>query len=143
LTNLNDNEQARRDVLVNSPVIAVVGASDDEYYTSYEIYKYLKEVGYTVYPVNPNVEAVDGDHSYPSLADVPVQIDIVDVFRASPYLADVVDEAIQVGAKTVWAQVGVHDNEAVRKAEAAGLNIATDLCIRTEHRRLFNNMVQG
>jgi predicted CoA-binding protein len=142
-TNLNTNIQARREVLANSPVIAVVGMSDDPMMTSYEIGMYLKEQGYTVYPVNPTIDAIDGDRSYPSLADVPEPIDIVDVFRNSAYLSGIVDEAIAVGAKTVWAQQGVHDDEAVEKALAAGLNIATDLCIRTEHQRLFNEMLEG
>jgi predicted CoA-binding protein len=142
-TILNLDEHARREALVNSPVIAVVGMSDDPMITSYEIGMYLKEQGYTVYPVNPTIESVDGDRSYPSLADVPEPIDIVDVFRNSAYLSGIVDEAIAVGAKTVWAQEGVHDDEAVDKALAAGLNIATDLCIRSEHRRLFKGMLEG
>lgn len=141
--NLNENEQARREILVNSPVIAVVGMSNDHYYTSYDVGTYLNEVGYTVYPVNPTIEEVDGEPSYPSLSDVPEPIDIVDVFRDSRYLSEIVDEAIAVGAKTVWAQLGVHDDEAVRKALAAGLNIATNLCIRTEHERLFKGMIEG
>ncbi|MBI5667841.1 MAG: CoA-binding protein [Chloroflexi bacterium] len=141
--NLNENEEARREILVNSPVIAVVGMSNDHYYTSYDVGEYLKRVGYTVYPVNPTIEEVDGEPSYPSLRDVPEPIDIVDVFRDSRYLSQIVDEAIAAGAKTVWAQLGVHDDEAVRKALAAGLNIATNLCIRTEHERLFKGMVEG
>ncbi len=141
--NLNEDLHTRRAVLVNSPVIAVVGMSDDPMLTSYEIGKYLKEQGYIVYPVNPTIESVDGDTSYPSLRDVPEPIDIVDVFRNSRYLSGIVDEAIAVGAKTVWAQEGVYDDEAVEKALAAGLNIATDLCIRTEHRQLFRGIVEG
>ncbi len=141
--NLNEDENARREVLINSPVIAVVGMSNDHYYTSYDVGKYLKEQGYSVYPVNPMIEEVEGDKSYPSLADVPEPIDIVDVFRNSAYLSEVVDEAIAVGAKTVWAQLGVHDDEAVQKALDAGLNIATNLCIRTEHERLFKGMIEG
>ena len=142
-TNLNLDEQARRDVLINSPVIAVVGMSDDHYYTSYEVGEYLMRVGYTVYPVNPSVTDIDGERTYKSLADVPEPIDIVDVFRKSMYLSEIVDEAIAVGAKTVWAQLDVHDDEAVDKALAAGLNIATNICIRTEHERLFKGMVEG
>jgi uncharacterized protein len=140
---LNEDVVARREVLVNAPVIAVVGMSDDPMMISYEIGKYLKEQGYTVYPVNPTIESVDDDRSYPSLFDVPEPIDIVNVFRNSRYLSGIVDEAIAVGAKTVWAQQGVHDDEAVTKALAAGLNIATDLCIRTEHQRLFRGVMQG
>ncbi len=141
--NLNQDAEARRDVLVHSTVIAVVGMSDDPYYTSYEVGKYLEEVGYTVYPVNPTIEEIDGNRTYKSLADVPEPIDIVDVFRKSMYLPEIVDEAIAVGAKTVWAQETVHDDEAVQKALDAGLNIGTDICIRKEHKRLFRNMIQG
>lgn len=141
--NLNDDEQARRDVLVNSTVIAVVGMSDDHYYTSYDVGEYLKNVGYTIYPVNPTIEDVDGDPAYPDLSHLPERPDIVDVFRKPMYLSEIVDEAIRAGAKTVWAQLGVHDDAAVQKALDAGLNIATDICIRTEHQRLFKGMVQG
>ncbi len=142
-TNLNLDEHARREVLINSPVIAVVGMSDDHYYTSYDVGEYLMRVGYTVYPVNPTIDDIDGQTSYKSLADVPEPIDIVDVFRRSMYLSSIVDEAIAAGAKTVWGQLEVEDDEAVEKALAAGLNIATNMCIRTEHERLFKDMVQG
>jgi predicted CoA-binding protein len=141
--NLNLDVQARREVLMNSPVIAVVGMSDDPMITSYDIGKYLKEQGYTVYPVNPTIDNIDGDTSYPSLADVPEPVDIVNVFRNSRYLPSIVDEAIAIGAKTVWAQEGVHDDAAVQKALDAELNIATDLCIRTEHRKLFRGIIEG
>lgn len=142
-SNLNLDDQAKRDVLVNSTVIAVVGMSNDHYYSSYDVGEYLMRVGYTVYPVNPNIDEVDGQKSYPSLADVPEPIDIVDVFRKSIYLSEIVDEAIAVGAKTVWGQLDVDDEEAAAKALDAGLNVATNLCIRTEHERLFRGMVEG
>jgi predicted CoA-binding protein len=142
-TNLNLDEAARRDVLIHSPVIAIVGMSNDHYYSSYEVGEYLMRVGYTVYPVNPTVDDIDGQPTYKSLADVPEPIDIVDVFRKSIYLSEIVDEAIAVGAKTVWGQLDVHDDDAVAKALAAGLNIATNRCIRVEHERLFRGMVEG
>jgi predicted CoA-binding protein len=140
---LNADEQARRDVLVHSPVIAIVGRSNDHYYSSYQVGEYLILEGYTVYNVNPMIDDVDGAPSYPSLADVPEKIDIVDVFRKSDYMPEIVDEAIKVGAKTVWGQLDVVSDEAREKALAAGLNYADDLCIRTEHQRLFKNMVEG
>jgi predicted CoA-binding protein len=140
---LNADEQARRDVLVNSPVIAIVGRSNDHYYSSYQVGEYLILEGFTVYNVNPMIEDVDGAPSYPTLADVPAKIDIVDVFRKADYLPEIVDEAIAVGAKTVWAQLDVVSDEARAKALSAGLNYADDLCIRTEHERLFKNMVRG
>jgi predicted CoA-binding protein len=140
---LNADEAARRDVLVNSPVIAIVGRSNDHYYSSYQVGEYLILEGYTVYNVNPMIDEVEGAPVYDSLADVPEKIDIVDVFRKADYVPGIVDEAIAVGAKTVWAQLDVVSDEAREKALAAGLNYADNLCMRTEHERLFKNMVEG
>ncbi len=137
MADLNHDEQARREVLQNSKIIALVGHSDDHYYTSYQVAAYLREKGYIVYPVNPNIEEVDGHKSYESLEHVPAEIDIVNVFRKSIYLDKIVDEAIAVGAKTVWAQLEVEDDDAKRKALNAGLNYAQNICIRTEHERIF------
>jgi predicted CoA-binding protein len=105
--------------------------------TSYQIAQFLKRMGYTVYAVNPTISTINGEKSYASLADVPEPIDIVDVFRRSEYLAGVVDDAIGAGAKAVWAQLGVYDAEAGRKAEAAGLDIVMDRCIKVEYARLL------
>ena len=140
---LNRDERARREVLVNSPVIAIVGRSSDHYYSSYDVGEYLIKQGYTVYNVNPNIDDIDGEPVYDSLKDVPEKIDIVDVFRNSDYLEGVVDEAIAVGAKTVWAQLGVENEDARLKALGAGLNYGENLCIRIEHERLFKGMVEG
>lgn len=140
---LNADEEARRHVLTHSTVIAVVGRSKDPMITSYGVGQYLIEVGYTVYSVNPMVDEIDGAPSYDSLADVPEPVDIVDVFRKADYLPEIVDEAIAIGAKTVWAQLDIVSDEARQKALAAGLNYADDICIRAEHRRLFRNMVEG
>src|SRR5215218_10327354 len=104
---LNQDEQARRDVLLNSPTIAIVGRSNDHYYTSYQVGEYLIAQGYTVYNVNPNIDDVDGEEVYASLREVPGPVDIVNVFRKSVFLPQIVDEAIDIGAKTVWAQEGV------------------------------------
>ncbi len=140
---LNADEAARRDVLIHSPVIAIVGRSNDHYYSSYQVGEYLILEGYTVYNVNPMIDDVDGAPSYGSLADVPEKVDIVDVFRKSDYMPEIVDQAIKIGAKTVWGQLEVVSDEAREKALAAGLNYADDLCIRTEHQRLFKNLVEG
>jgi hypothetical protein len=140
---LNQDEAARRDVLIHSPVIAIVGRSNDHYYTSYDVGEYLIKNGFTVYNVNPMIDSIDDEVVYDSLADVPEKIDIVDVFRDSRYLTDIVEQAIAVGAKTVWAQLGVTDQVAKLKALEAGLNYAENLCIRTEHERLFKDMMQG
>jgi predicted CoA-binding protein len=142
---LNQDEQARKDVLIHSPVIAIVGRSNDHYYTSYQVGEYLEKMGFTVYSVNPFIEQDDENSEvyYASLKDIPEPVDIVDVFRKSDALPEVVDEAIAIGAKTVWAQLDVANDEARQKALDAGLNYAQNLCIRTEHERLFKNMVEG
>jgi predicted CoA-binding protein len=137
-SDLNDDENARRDVILHSTTVAIVGRSNDHYYSSYQVGEYLEQHGYTVYSVNPNLDEIGGEPSYPSLKDVPRPIDIVDVFRRSEFLSSVVDDAIAIGAKTVWAQLGVFDVAARNKALAAGLNVAMDLCLRTEHERIFS-----
>ncbi len=96
-----------------------------------------------VYNVNPTLDEIDGDPSYAPLRDVPEPIDIVDIFRRSENLPAIVDEAIAVGAKTVWGPLGVKDDAARRKALAAGLNVAMNLCLRTEHKRLFEHPFKG
>ena len=134
----NHSDAELRGVLEQSRVIAMVGESNDHYYTSYQVAQYLKEMGYTVYPVNPMIKAVDGQHSYPSLANVPEPIDIVDVFRDPMHLDEIVDAAIAVGAKTLWAQLDVvsSNQEPEYRAKNAGLKVVSNRCIRTEHERL-------
>ena len=126
-----------RQLLETAKVIAVVGYSNDPTRTSYQIGKFLKQVGYTVYPVNPSVSEIDGEKVYATLADVSEPIDIVNVFRRSEYLAGVVDAAIAVQAKAVWAQLGVFDNDAAAKAEAAGLTMVMDTCIKVSYNQLM------
>lgn len=137
MTDLTTDDRAMREVLENARVIAVVGHSDKPHRTSYRIAQYLRQVGYTVYPVNPTVSEIDGQRSYASLADVPEPVDIVNVFRRSEHLPGIVDEAIAVGAKAVWAQLGVSDEDAKQKALAAGLDVAMNRCIKIEHGALL------
>ena len=134
----NDSDEELREILGQSRVIAMVGESNDHYYTSYQVAQYLKKMGYTVYPVNPNITTVDGDRSYPNLAAVPEPIDIVDVFRKPTHLGKVVQEAIAVGAKVLWAQLDVVSStqEPERKALGSGVKVVSNRCIRTEHERL-------
>ncbi len=126
-----------RSLLTEAQVIAVVGHSDNPERTSYRIAHYLREAGYTVYPVNPAVDTIDGEPSYPSLAEVPEPIDIVNVFRRAEHLPGIVQEAIAVGAKAVWGQLDVTHPEALRLADEAGLALVMDRCIKTEHLRVF------
>jgi len=134
----NDSDEELREILGQSQVIAIVGESNDLYYTSYQVAQYLKKMGYTVYPVNPNIKTVDGDRSYPNLAAVPEPIDIVDVFRKPTHLGTVVEEAIAVGAKVLWTQLDVVSStqEPERKALESGMKVVSNRCIRTEHERL-------
>ena len=134
----NDSDEELREILGQSQVIAIVGESNDHYYTSYQVAQYLKKMGYTVYPVNPNITTVDGDRSYPNLAAVPEPIDIVDVFRKPTHLGTVVEEAIAVGAKVLWAQLDVVSStqEPERKALESRMKVVSNRCIRTEHERL-------
>ncbi|MDR3577835.1 MAG: CoA-binding protein [Anaerolineaceae bacterium] len=133
----NKDEDLRR-ILETSHVIAMVGESNDHYYSSYQVAQYLKEMGYKVYPVNPMISSAGGDRSYPTLADVPEPIDVVDVFRDPMYLHEIVDEAIAVGAKVLWAQLDVmtSDQAPERKAQQAGLRVVSNRCMRIEHERL-------
>ncbi|HEX2907531.1 MAG TPA: CoA-binding protein [Phototrophicaceae bacterium] len=135
---ISDNDAAKRDLLQAARVIAVVGHSDNPERTSYQIAQYLRRAGYTVYPVNPLVQEIDGQKSYASLAEVPEPIDIVDVFRRSENLPEIVTEAIAVGAKAVWAQLGVADEAAAAQASAAGVAVVMDQCIKIEHARLLH-----
>jgi uncharacterized protein len=134
--NVSDRELRR--ILETATVIAMVGASDDHYYTSYQVYQYLKQQGYRVYPVNPTITDVEGDQTYDSLVEVPEPIDIVDVFRAPEHLPSVVDDAIAANAKVLWNQLGVvsTDEAPEKKALTAGLRVISNLCLRTEHERL-------
>lgn len=134
--NLNNDDATMREVLKQAKIIAVVGHSDKPHRTSYQIAQYLRSVGYTVYPVNPTVDTIDGETSYATLADVPEAIDIVNVFRRSEYLEDIVRNAKAINAKTVWAQLGVGDENAEAITLEADINIASNRCIKVEHRRL-------
>lgn len=141
---LNADEQARRRVMTHSPVVAIVGWSDDAYYTSNQVGEYLESVGYKVYHINPRLDNPEtGAAVYDSLADIPEHIDIVDVFRKDSAVPRVVEEAIAVGATTVWAQLGVISEEARTQALAAGLNYGDNLCLRTEHEAMMGNVVEG
>ena len=134
----NNSDEDMKQILENSRVIAIVGESNDHYYSSYQVAQYLKQMGYTVYPVNPNIKKVDGDRSYPDLEAIPEPIDIVDVFRKPTHLDKIVEEATAVGAKVLWTQLDVVSatQEPERRALQAGLKVVSDRCIRTEHERL-------
>lgn len=130
-------DSAIKEVLLHGEKVAVVGHSDNPERTSYRIAAYLRAHDYTVIPVNPMVDTINGERCYPSLVDVPEQIDIVDVFRRSEFLIDVVEDAIQAKAKVIWTQLGVVDDAAIQKALDAGIDVIVDRCIKVEHARLI------
>lgn len=132
---INSREVISR-ILDECKTIAVVGLSSNPGRPSNGVSGYMRNQGYTVIPVNPNEREVFGEKSYPSLADVPTKIDLVDVFRRSEEAGRVVDEAIAVGAKAVWLQEGVIDAAAAKRAAEAGLLVVMDRCILKEHMRI-------
>jgi predicted CoA-binding protein len=122
-------------ILENSKTVAVVGLSPREERDSHRVAKYLQSQGYRIIPVNPKAGEILGERSYPDLASVPEPIDLVDVFRRSEAVPGIVEEAIKMGAKTVWMQLGVVHEEAAARAREAGLQVVMDRCIMVEHRR--------
>ncbi len=122
-------------ILNECRIIAVVGLSSNSSRPSHGVASYMRRHGYKVIPVNPNETEVFGDKSYATLADVPGQIDLVDIFRRSDAAGSAVDEAIAIGAKAVWLQEGVIDHAAAQRAVDAGLSVVMDRCWLKEHRR--------
>lgn len=125
-----------RELLAGSRTVAVVGLSDRPERDSYQVAVYLKERGYRVIPVNPAVGEVLGEKAYPSLKDVPVPVDIVDVFRRPGEVLDVVQEALALKPKAVWLQLGVVSPPAAALAAEAGIPLIMDRCLKREHVRL-------
>ena len=123
-------------VLYAAKRVAVVGLSPNELRASYFVGYYLRRHGYTVIPVNPKEAEILGQKSYKSLSDVPGPIDIVNVFRRSEHLPQIAEDAIAVGARVLWTQLGVFHPAAAQRAETAGLAVVQDRCIKVEHRRL-------
>jgi predicted CoA-binding protein len=126
-----------RDILKSSRTIAVVGLSSNPLRPSNGVACYMKRAGYHIIPVNPNETEVLGEKSYARIEDVPEKIDIVDIFRRSEHVSDLVESAIGIGAKSIWMQEGVIDDAAAERARAAGLEVVMDRCILKEHRKLL------
>jgi predicted CoA-binding protein len=124
------------DLLRSSRTIAVVGLSSNPMRPSNGVAEYLTRAGYRVIPVNPKETEVLGEKCYARLEDVPEKIDIVDVFRRSEFMPEIVDAAIAVGARAVWMQEGVIHEAAAERARAAGLEVVMDRCILKEHRAI-------
>jgi predicted CoA-binding protein len=122
-------------ILKTCRTIAVVGLSSKRFRASYGVSEYMQSAGYRIIPVNPEETSVLGEKSYPTLEAVPDKIDLVDIFRRSEFVSDIVDAAIRIGAKAIWMQEGVIDAAAAERAKAAGMDVVMDRCILKEHAR--------
>ena len=129
-----------RTILKNSHTIAIVGLSADWWRPSYFAAKYMQEHGYRIIPVNPKYTEVLGEKCYPNLESIPEAVDIVDVFRKSEDCAPIAKQAVAIGAKTLWLQLGVENVEAQQIAEEAGLAVVMNRCVKIEYARLFGGL---
>jgi predicted CoA-binding protein len=123
------------DILTKYKIIVVVGLSSNPTRPSYGVTEYMQSAGYQIIPVNPNETDVLGEPSYASLEDVPQKIEIVNIFRRQEEIPPVVDAAIRAGAKVIWMQLGIANQAAAEKAQAAGLTVVMDACIHVEHKK--------
>ena len=135
-----DDINTLRRILHENRTLAVVGLSADWFRPSYFAAKYMQEHGYRVIPVNPKYESILGEKCYKSLRDIPGKVDLVDIFRKSNDVMPIAEEAIAIGAKVLWQQLGVKNEAAAAKARAAGLEAVMDRCVKIEHGRLFGGL---
>ncbi|MBI2846908.1 MAG: CoA-binding protein [Chloroflexi bacterium] len=124
------------EILRQSKTIAVVGLSPKPERDSYRVAIYLKEQGYRIIPVNPNATEILGERCYPDLSSIPEKVDVVDIFRRSEEVLPIAEEAVKIGAKAIWMQEGVVNEEAYAFAQAKKLDVVMDRCMLKEHQRL-------
>lgn len=133
-----DTDRAmKKELLRTARTIAVVGASNTPGKASHRVFFYLLRAGFDVYPVNPALEELGGRPAYPDLRSIPAKLDVVDIFRKPDAVMPIVEDAIAIGAKAVWMQEGIVNEEAAARARLAGLAVVMDRCIMKEHRRLL------
>jgi predicted CoA-binding protein len=135
-----DDIQGLRRVLTRSRTLAVLGLSANWYRPSYFAAKYMLDHGYRVIPVNPTYQEVLGQRCYPDLASIPEPVDIVDCFRKPGEMPVLAQAAVAIGAKVLWMQLGIRNEEAARIADAAGLEVVMDRCVKIEHARLMGGL---
>jgi len=133
-------DQTILNALKESRTIAVVGLSDNEERPSWQVARYLADAGYTVIPVNPNIDSWLGHDSFPDLLSIPERIDLVDVFRQKEAVLPIAIDALKVNPKYFWMQEGVWNEEAKRILEKGGITVIMDRCIKVEHSRLRKNL---
>ena len=135
-----DDIAGLRRLLAQSRTIAVVGLSQHWYRPSYFAAKYLQEHGYRIVPVNPTCDEVLGEKSYPTVAAIPFPVDVVDCFRKPAEMPSLAREAVAKGAKVLWMQLGIRNEEAAAIADAAGLDVVMDRCMKIEHGRILGGL---
>lgn len=136
MSHVNPSDDELRTLLTSASTIAIVGASANPEKPSYGIMQRLLDGGYRVIPVNPKEPEVLGQKAYAALGDIPERVDIVDVFRRAEDTPAIADEAIAIGAKALWLQLGISNDEAAARATAAGLTVIMDKCIGATHKAL-------
>ena len=136
---MDDSDKVRR-ILRKHKTLAVVGLSAQWHRPSYFAAKYMQEHGYRVIPVNPGYDTILGERCYKSLRDIPEKVDIVDCFRKPAEIPAIAEDAIAIGAKVLWMQLGVHNAQARARAEAAGLEVVENRCVKIEHGRFFGGL---
>jgi predicted CoA-binding protein len=129
-----------RRILAENRTVAVVGLSVDWFRPSYFAAKYMQEHGYRIVPVNPRYPEILGEKCYASLRDIPFKVDIVDCFRKSEDIPPIAEDAIAIGARVLWMQIGVVNEAAAKRARDAGLDVVMDRCVKIEHARLFGGL---
>lgn len=132
----NPLDQEIKELLTKSKTIAVVGLSAKPDRDSHKVARYLQEHGYTIIPVNPVEKEILGQTSYATLEEIPVPVDVVDIFRKPEAIPAIVDSAIKIKAKAVWMQLGLAHHDSAQKARAAGLEVVQSKCIKVEHAKL-------
>ena len=136
----NPSDNTLKQLLTDATTIAMVGASSNPDKASYGIMQKLQNVGYRVIPVNPRYDKILGERCHPTLATIEIPVDIVDVFRRSEDVMPIAEEAIAIGAKCLWQQIGVRNGAAAALAASAGLEVVMNRCVKIEHGRLFGGL---
>jgi len=131
-----NNDQVMKGILESVETVASVGLSGNEEKESHWVGVYLKGAGYRLIPVNPTTDKILGERSYPDLESIPEKVDVVQIFRRSEDVPPIVESAIKIGAKVIWMQEGIVNEEAAQMAREAGLQVVMDACMRATHRRL-------
>jgi hypothetical protein len=137
MTTVSPTDADLKNIFVQAKTVAVVGLSTDSHRDSYRVAEYLKKKGYRIIPVNPKAEEILGEKSYPDLKSIKESVDVVDVFRRPEYLPEIAEQAVSIGARVLWMQMGIRNDEATRKARSAGLTVIEDRCMMQEYSRVM------